>query len=363
MNDRTLIRNLEISRPLESASNHEKKAGNGIEKHRVPVQVLILDPLLGQALSNALSEFQFPFRKVDLKCISILNEGNSVSDIIPLIKDNLTNGIKTLVIGGHFSGLKACFDTLQFQEKFFNATIVQNSAGTDIDNLLIEVKRPWLKSIFIVGNQAHLSDSNYLTRVEMEGLRCIRLGALRTESGIPEPEIRSSDLFGLSLNALKQCEAPIQTRVSSTGLTSEEACQLCYYAGRAERNQVAGIYDFMPSAVTNPGGINLLATLIWYYLHGLNLRSSAYPPGKKTMKKFTLEQSVDSKFLTFYKDENEQKWWLESPFKKHVLSKEMPLIACDYQDYKFAANDQLLTERLLTWFHLYESGGLLKDSF
>jgi hypothetical protein len=363
MNDHTFIRNLEINRKSESPSNLDKKDEKGIEKNRVSVQVLILDELLGKALSNALSEFQFPFRKVDLKCISILNAGNSVSDIIPLIKDNLSNRVKTLVVGGHSSGFKACFDTLQFQEKFFNTTIVQNSAGTDIDNLLIEVKRPWLKGIFIVGNQAHLSDSNYLARVEMEGLRCIRLGAMRSEPGIPEPEIRSSDLFGLSLNSLKQCEAPIQTKVSSTGLTSEEACQLCYYAGRAERNQVAGIFDFMPSAGTNPGGINLMATLIWYYLHGLNLRSSAYPPSKKTMKKFTLEQTVDSKFLTFYKDEKEQKWWLESPFKKHVLSKEMPLIACDYQDYKFAANDQLLTERLLTWFHLYESGGLMKDSF
>ncbi|MBK8506948.1 MAG: hypothetical protein IPL46_35090 [Saprospiraceae bacterium] len=81
------------------------------------------------------------------------------------------------------------------------------------------------------------------------------------------------------------------------------------------------------------------------------------------MKKFSLEHGVHDQILTFYKDDSEQKWWLESPFKKHVLSQEMPFIACDYQDYRMAANEQTLTERLSSWFQLYESSGLLKDRF
>jgi hypothetical protein len=81
------------------------------------------------------------------------------------------------------------------------------------------------------------------------------------------------------------------------------------------------------------------------------------------MKKFSLDHPVHDQILTFYKDDSEQKWWLESPFKQHVLSQEMPYIACDYQDYRMASNEQTLSDRLSSWFQLYESSGLLKDRF
>jgi hypothetical protein len=360
MNDPVLIRNLTLSHEAENLSLMTGNAENTDENQRM-VQILILDEFLGETLSRVLFNFHFPFRNVALKGFGTLQSGRSASDIIPLLKDNLSNQTQTLVIGCNSNAFKTCFDTFQFREKFFNTSLIQPSAGSSLDRLLLEVKRPWLQSIFIVGNQVHLSDTGHLNRAEAEGVRCIRLGSLRAEPGMVEPEIRSSDLVGLSLNALKHSEAPIQNLITSTGLTTEEACQLLYYAGRAEKNQITGIFDFLPSAVMNSAGMNLLATLIWYYLYGLNMRSSTYPPSRHSMKKYTLEHPVANKILTFYKDEKEQKWWLEAPFERHILSKEMPLIACDYQDYKTAANDQSLTERLYSWFQLYESGGLLKD--
>ncbi|MBK8506949.1 MAG: hypothetical protein IPL46_35095 [Saprospiraceae bacterium] len=108
-----------------------------------------------------------------------------------------------------------------------------------------------MQGLFLLANQAHLSDPAYLLTSESEGLRSIRLGAVRNEPGCMEPEIRSSDLFGLSINALRHSEANIQSSVSTTGLTAEEACQLIYYAGRSDRNKVTAIFDFMPSVATN----------------------------------------------------------------------------------------------------------------
>lgn len=357
MNPLSLLTNLAINEVVKN----DRITGSEDGAHKgVTVQLLVTNETLGKAITECLSNFQFPFEKIHLRSISTLNSGLSSFDIIPILKENLDKDIHTIVVGSLSNTLKASLDAFQFREKFFNASLVQSSAGLGIDLAIYEAKRPWLQNLNLLATQAHLTNQNYVVKGEKEGLRTIRLGAIRSEPGCAEPEIRSSDLFGLSLNALKHSEAPVQTAISSTGLTTEEACQLLYYAGRSDRNKITTIYDFVPATTKDVVGINLLSTLVWYYLHGLNYRS-IHPMRKlELMKKFSVEDPVQGHHLTFYKDEREQKWWLESPFKDRILAKEMPLIACDYQDYRIAANDQLLTDRIGNWFHLYETSSLLE---
>jgi len=326
------------------------------------VHLLVLEEAMGQAITQCLSGFQFPFKRVKLKNISVLNKGITAYDIIPILQHNLDEHIQTVVIGSQSSCVKACFDSFQFREKYFNTALVQPSAGEEIDRIIFDVKRPWLQGLFLIGNQAHLSNQDYLLNAESEGLHAFRLGGVRSEPGSVEPEIRISDLFGMSLNVLKNTDAPIQSSVSATGLMTEEVCQLMYYAGRSDQNKITTIFDFSPATSKSDYGTKLLSTLVWYFLHGLNYRSTIKPQQLSGMKKFSIENPVQGHHLVFYKDEREQKWWLESPFKKRVLAKEMPLIACDYQDYRAAANEQLLTERLNIWFNLYESSQSQDDS-
>lgn len=357
MNTFSLLTNLAINEVLKKELT-DPVTGDKTEGETMVVQLLVLDQTLGKAITHCLSNFQFPFRKIHLKSISVLNKGLSSFDIIPILKDNLEKDIHTIVIGSQSNTLKASFDALQFREKYFNTSLVQPSAGMEIDRVIYEVKRPWLQGLFLLANQAHLSDHQYLLKGESEGLRSVRLGNVRSEPGCIEPEIRSSDLFGLSLKALKNSDAPVQQSVNSSGLVTEEACQLLYYAGRSERNKITAIFDFLPSTSKNQTGINLLSTLIWYFLHGLNYRSSHPQTKLGAMKKFSIDSTVQGYNLTFFKDDREQKWWLESPITDRKFTKEMPLIACDYQDYRVAANEQLLTDRLNTWFHLYENTDL-----
>ncbi|MCB0688338.1 MAG: hypothetical protein KDC53_17490 [Saprospiraceae bacterium] len=357
MKPASLLTNLAINDIL-SRSQTDGEQIQPDSSSNISVQLVVLEETLGKAITNCLAKFQFPFKKIQLKSISVLREGLNSFDIIPILKENLEQDIQTIVVGSRSTTFKASFDSLQFGEKFFNASIVQPSAGTGMDKIILDVKRPWLQGLFILANQAHLSDPKFLAQSESEGLRSIRLGTVRSEPGWIEPEIRCSELFGLSLNALKNSEAPIQTEISSTGLAADEACQLLYYAGRSERNRITVIHDFLPSTSKSPIGVNLLATFIWYFLHGLNFRST-HPQTKLTnMKKFSLDDTVQGHHLSFYKDESEQKWWLKSPFPERILSDRMPLIACDYNDYRMAANEQLLTERLNGWFHLYENTDL-----
>ena len=362
MKDLVNVQNLEIENTIENPSNlallSDETSGNN---RAFKLHILVTEPALGGPLKSQLDRLNYPFENVSLKAISVLDKEASTAEFIPIIKANLESNVQTIVVGQDNAAYKTCFDGLQFREKPFNASLLQPDLGSNLDQKIIELRRPWLQSFFLLGHQAHLTDLSCLKASENEGLRNIRLGRLRPEPGVVEPEIRSSDLFGISLNALKHSEAPDQASITSTGLAAEEACQYAYYSGRSERNQICSIFDFKASISESAHGINLLGTLIWYYMHGLNLRSAAYPPRTANMTKFTIDHSVNGEKLTFFKDETAQKWWLTSPFNGHSLTREMPLIACDYQDYKVAANEELLTSRLSSWFQLYENSAKLQD--
>ncbi|NND32749.1 MAG: hypothetical protein HKN76_09175, partial [Saprospiraceae bacterium] len=165
----------------------------------------------------------------------------------------------------------------------------------------------------------------------------------------------------ISLNALKNQEAPSQNLTSPTGFTAEDLCQMAYYAGRSEMNEILSIYDYVRETHDNTLTVNLLATVIWYFMHGLNLRTPMGLPVEADLQKFIIEHKIDGKKLTFLKDEREQKWWLSSPYFKANLTHSMPLISCDYYDYQLAANEQMLSDRLIGWFDLYEKSGESQD--
>jgi hypothetical protein len=329
----------------------------GQVKPSFDLQIFVVGATLSHSLLQCLTQFQNPFVRVDVKSFSMIHQDQPIAQIIPALQANLRNGIKTVLIGPNSTCCKTAFDALQFSEESFNVSLVQASAGIDLDKTFLDLRKPHLQNLLILGSQAHLSDQSFAGKVQV-GYRNLRLGSLKPELGICEPEIRACDLFGLSLNALKYKDATIQSRVSATGFTAEDSCQMAYYAGRSECNQIFCMYDFDVSH-DDRIGTHLLATLLWYYMHGLNLRRSDTYPAETSLQQYTLEHSIENKVLTFYKDESEQKWWLKSPYPKKKLSKNMPLLAIDYHDYQLAANEQMLSERVLGWFQLLEQSAEL----
>lgn len=320
---------------------------------RLTAHIYLTQESLADAFAIAFRKLHFPFLNVSLRGISALQNDTSPAQLIPQIQKNLGEGTISIVIGPGSKSFKIAFDALQFDDNAFNTTLVSPNLGA-LDRTLLEVRKPWLQAFFVVGTQAHLSDHVFMRNAESEGLKSTRLGVLRSDAGIVEPEIRSADLFGLSLNAIKHSDAPIQNTITSTGFAAEEACQYAYYSGRSEKNKICCFFDFRDDAFNHPHGVNLLATLSWYYLHGLNLRVRTYPPSLESMNRYTLEEKVQGRLLTFFKDEGEQKWWLECPASNKALAKSMPLISCAYTDYKEAANEQTLSDRLSHWFKLLD---------
>ena len=339
---------------------HKKKNKNNVLQDPTQLQIIVVGHALGSAVLDSLMQFQNPFTKIALDGLKVIDENQSTAEIIPSLHRNLAGTTKTMILGPTSASCKTAFDALQFREKLFNVSLVQPSAGLDLDRTFFDLRIPHLNGLFVLGSQAHLSDIHNVPD-DYKGYRYLRLGSLKTELSICEPEIRATELLGISLNALKNCEAPSQNQPSSTGFTAEDLCQMIYYAGRSENNEIVCLFDYEVESHSNKLMIKLLSTLIWYYMHGLNLRYPFSTAKESALQKFIIDPSIEGKKLTFLKDENEQKWWLESPFVGRNLTQAMPLIPCDYHDYMVAANDQMLTERLVGWFDLYEKSPELQE--
>ena len=290
-----------------------------------------------------LLNLQLPFINTQLTELLFLDEAHS-SEIIPRISGN---GSKiAIIISQSLKGIKHAFDAFQFMEKPFSVSLCQKEIGHNesIDQTLLDLRAPWLQHLALIGSQAQFTNANFLDAHQKPFLSTYRLGVVRKNIGKVEPELRMSELVGLDLTVLKSSEVQSESHTSSVGFTMEELCQLAYYTGRSEQNQVFSIHNCSesPSIILQ----DALATLIWYFVYGLDMRGMTYPPDLRNMVTYVVEGSIYSETLTFYKDDLNQKWWLKSPFPKKKLTKSNPLIACDYEDYSTAVNEQMLTERL-----------------
>ncbi len=294
-------------------------------------------------LASHLLSMELPFKKIQLGGLYQLDEKHG-SEIIPLINNNSQK--TTLIISQKQKAIKNAFDAFQFLDKPFNVSLCQKEIGhgESMDQVMLDLRAPWLQHLSVIGSQAQYTNADFLATNQQSFFSSYRLGEVRKNIGMCEPEIRMSDLLGIDLGVLKSSEVESTTHVSSVGFTVEELCQLAHYAGRSEQNKVFTIFNC--SQTMAEIAIDVIGTLSWYFLYGLDMSGLQYPPKVNNMITYVVEGSIYSETLVFYKDDLHQKWWLKSPYPKKKLAQENPLIACDYQDYSTAVNEQMLTDRL-----------------
>ncbi|MDH3652459.1 MAG: hypothetical protein OEQ53_22400, partial [Saprospiraceae bacterium] len=308
-----------------------------------------------QELVTVLSSFEWNFRNVAVSVVGTFRDQN-LKSLIPIIKEAERSKTIPIVIGFDDQTLKSVFDGFQFLERLFSLCCVQDIAGTtdDLTPNLLELRDPYFYHMSLLGSQSHLMSQSFSETAN--GLDQLRLGKLRTDISIAEPQIRNADILSMDLNALKYGDAPMQSRPSSVGLLSEEACQLTYYAGRSERNKLFCLYGIDTDHKVGTMEMGTLAALIWYYIHGLEFRRDTYPPDLSGMTLFTVEPIDEGTQFLFYKDEAQQKWWLKVPVSAgNTLATIFPLIACGYSDYATLVNEQTPTDYIISMLELYHS--------
>ncbi len=191
--------------------------------------------------------------------------------------------------------------------------------------------------------QSYLIDQNAINILEKLYFEAYRVGHLRSNISEMEPIIRNADMLSFDISAIKSSDAPGNANAQPFGLTGEEACQICWYAGINEKLSSAGFYEYNPD-LDDPSKKTaaVVATMIWYFIEGFYHRKNEQNFKNNDYLRFVVSFSGNPDALNFYKSKLSEKWWMEVPFQqgKEKYSRNC-IIPCSYSDYQMATRGEL----------------------
>lgn len=199
----------------------------------------------------------------------------------------------------------------------------------------------YLHSFCHLAYQSYLTSADALAVLEKLSFESLRLGQIRANIQEVEPVIREADLLAFDLTAVKLSDAPGNANAHAFGLTAEEACQLCWYAGLNDKLSSAGFYEYNPELDQRGQTAEAVATMIWYLVEGFYHRKQDLPIRDSTHVRYVVPAADRREDLVFYKSTLSEKWWLEVPDPKRPGP--LSVMPCSYQDYQQATRGELPT--------------------
>jgi len=287
-----------------------------------------------------------------------IEKGSQLSDsyfgVSSVVTELLKHKVIPVIIGGSHDLTLAQFRGYAGFEKEVNATLVDERI--DLEELKEEVNDqnylnniitgnpPFLESLNIIGFQSHFSDPKSVETLDKLGFECMRLGVVRQDLEEVEPLVRNTDMLSFDISAIRQADAPAVKGATPNGLTGEEACQICRYAGMSDKLTSFGIFNFNPVFDRNEQTAQLIAQMIWYFTEGFyNRKDDRLTLSEKDFLRYIVHLEEGHHDLHFWKSRKSDRWWLEvavppPPGKK----KAKPLLVpCSYTDYKIASSGEL----------------------
>ncbi len=325
---------------------------------RTQIALIGIGDQQANAVRSALYTLSFPFKRLFVADLGNIRN-NKTANLIPIVKELIDSNIFPVLIGDNENLLLSQFKAHKTYQKLVNLAIIDEKLRLDPTekptskhypfNELLRLKHPTLFHLDLIGCQAHYLSETINTLTTGSTFDFCRLGQLRHNLEITEPLIRDADLLGFNLAALKQSEAPGQLSPTPSGLFSEEACQLCRYAGMSDKLRSFGIYGHHPSNDTNHQTAQLIAQMIWYFIEGFCNRKGDYPVSSHDLVEYLVQTKQLQQPFTFWKSRKSGRWWIQVPVKTRKKHQRHYLIPCSYSDYKLTCQEEI-PERLLNAF-------------
>jgi formiminoglutamase len=298
----------------------------------------------------------YPFYKIShkLKLVDLgnLKQGNTFSDTYIALKEVLVqlfaHNLVVIIIGGTQELTIPIFQSFEALKQNINLTtidrtidMINDSVRTTAESYLSELlfKKRLLFKYCNLGHQLHLTDKESIDLVNKLYHDAFRLGEVRSDLSMVEPILRDCDIVSFDISAVRRADAPGFFNPSSSGFTSEEACQLSRYAGLSDRVGVFGLFEINPRLDPADHTANLAAQIIWYFIDGFTCRTPEFPESEnKNFKTFIVGHSDLDYEITFYKSLISERWWMEVPNPKKSIA---ILISCSYSDYQAACKQEV----------------------
>jgi formiminoglutamase len=186
--------------------------------------------------------------------------------------------------------------------------------------------------------QSYLIDPPSVSVLEKLYFEAFRIGQMRTNLQEMEPTIRNADMLSFDVTAIRAADAPGNANAQPFGLTGEEACQICWYAGLNEKLSSVGLYEYNPHFDDAHGGTSsVVATMIWYFIEGYYHRKNEQNFRSNDFMKYSVSMPSEPAILTFYKSKVSEKWWMEVPYPNgRERYARNSIVPCSYNDYQAA---------------------------
>ncbi len=202
-----------------------------------------------------------------------------------------------------------------------------------------------------LGYQSYLVDPHETEILEQLYFEGIRLGVLKENVKELEPLIRDADMVSIDISALQAHYCPGATDSKVYGLTGEEGCQLCWYAGLNDKLSSIGFfeYDVDKDSPDHKTGF-VVATMIWYFIEGFYNRKGDNNIRTNDYLIYEVPLGGDPSSIRFYKSKLSEKWWMEVPHPEDKLGfMRSIMIPCNYSDYETALSGEVPDRWITTY--------------
>ena len=304
----------------------------------------ICDGNSADAVRRQLYQLYFWHKDISIADVGNIKCGATLADTYAAIKTVLRELLQlnkmVIIIGGSHDNTLAQYYAYKDLKKIIEATVIDATIDLKSDsplrshNFLMEMltsEPNMIKHYNHIGFQSYFVHPRMLETMDKLHFDCYRLGKAKEQIDEMEPVLRNSDMVSFDIAAIKFSDAPA-SNCSPNGFSGEEACTLSRYAGLSPNLSSLGIYGYDPKKDVNNLTALQIAQMIWYFIDGKSrsMQETELSERQNFNEYHTAFAEVDTIFIQSKKT---GRWWMELPNKR--------LIACSYNDYLFASNNEI----------------------
>lgn len=209
----------------------------------------------------------------------------------------------------------------------------------------------FLFNYYHLGFQSYLVGASESDLLEKLSFEAVRLGVIKEDVKEMEPIVRDADMLAFDMSALQAHYAPAAVDAKVYGLTGEEACQICWYAGLNDKLSSLGIYNYDANKDTlDQKTAFVMATMIWYFIEGFYNRRGERNFRSNDYLVYEVPLGGEPSSIKFYKSKSSEKWWLEVPHPEDEIGfNRSRMVPCSYADYEQALQGEVPNRWLSTY--------------
>ena len=294
-----------------------------------------------------------PYRIIDL---GNLNNGVDLEETYGRLKEVceflIGQGILPLIFGGSHDISLGQFYAYEGLEKLISVLNVDafldldesGPANTNHIHKMLVHEPNFLFNYSHLAYQSYLIESSSIEVLERLYFETYRVGMLRQVFEEMEPVIREADMLSFDISAIRSSDAPGNINTQPFGLSGEEACQICWYAGMNDKLSSIGIYEYNPVLDDeSKKTASVVATMMWYFIEGFYHRKNEGSFSSNDYLKYVVDMpGSEPATILFYKSKLSEKWWMEVPYPHGKFLYERNLVVpCSYTDYQMASKGEV----------------------